>query len=499
MKPIFSLMRGILEQIGSAPKVGGLQISDSGVQYVLLSTEGKAFSLRFPPGVVREGRVTNPELFSSTLVELHRMTNPERETDAVPVVVSLPAAMVFTQTFNLPNVGRERLAESAQLNLQMLSPISPENAYMSWEEIAETEDKFEILGAFAEKSYVDEIRALLEATGFASVAFEFPSLALTRVITDSIGAMPGSAIGLEISSDGLDLSIMRHKSLHFDYFRSWQSIQGEGREIAKQLFENVVTQEVQRVTNFALSKFKEVVKDVYLVAPGFEEEMELLLGKKFGLRVIPVKLSDWDLESTWYSVLGSALRGRGHRGNDRAITLAPFTAADLFFKEQSLNFLRLWRNVVAVTLFVFLLFYGSAALSLAKKSTRLEGEAANFHMTAPQEEITTLTASAVEFNQLVSAISTAKGSAAPWDRFFSRLFSLAQATRVTVERLDAPSISSQFSIAIRSGDEAGILRFKAAMTGDSAFSEVDLNISNMTTLEDESVMVPVTARYLPSP
>lgn len=499
MKLFLNLIRGILEQIGSAPKVGGLQISDSGVQYVLLSAEGKAFSLRFPPGVVREGRIMDIEAFTSTLKELHQMTEPERESNAVPVIVSLPAAMVFTQTFNLPNVGRDRLAESAQLNLQMLSPITPENAYMSWEEISETEDKFEVLGAFSEKSYVDQIRMALEGAGFTPVAFEFPSLGLTRVITESIGEMPGSAIGLEISSDGLDLFIMRHKSLHFDYFRSWSSIQGDGREIARQLFEDVVTQEVQRVTNFALSKFKEVVKDVYLIAPGFEEEMELLLGKKFGLRVISVKSHDWNLESPWYTVLGSALRGRGHRGKDHSITLAPFTAADLFFKEQTLNFIGLWRNVIAVTLFVFLLFYGSAALSLSKKSTRLENEAANFRVTAPQEEIMRLTASATEFNQLVAAISSAKSSVAPWDRFFSRLFSIAQATRVTVERLDASSLDNPFSIAVRAGDEAGILRFKAAMTGDTAFSEVSLDISKITTLEDKSLLVPVTARYVLTP
>lgn len=499
MKLILPFFRNILEQIGSAPKVGGLQISDSGAQYILLSTEGKAFSLRFSPGVVREGRIIDAEAFSTTLKELYRMTEPERESNGVPVVVSLPAAMVFTQTFNLPNVGRDRLSESAQLTLQMLSPISPENAYMSWEEIAETEDKFEILGAFSEKIYIDEIRSLLEGVGFTPVAFEFPSLGLTRVITESIGDMPGSAIGLEISSDGLDLFIMRHKSLHFDYFRSWQSIQGDSREIAKNLFEDVVAQEVQRVTNFALSKFKEVVKDVYLIAPGFEEEMETLLGKKFGLRVITVKLSDWDLSSPWYSVLGSALRGREHRRKDRAITLAPFTAADLFFKEQSLNFIVLWRNVIAVTLFVFLLFYGSAALSLSKKSVRLEGETANFHVTAPQTEITKLAAYATEFNQLVSAASSVKGSVVPWDRFFSRLFSIAQATRVTVERLDATSLEAPFSIAIRAGDEVSVLRFKAALTGDAAFSEVGLDISKITTLEDKSLLVPVTARYLLSP
>ena len=496
MNIFFSFIRTAIERLGSAPRIGGLQISDSGVQYVLLSAEGKAFSLRFAPGVVREGLIVDETAFVATLGELHTMIEPDRENQTIPIIVSLPAATVFTQTFNLPNVGRDRLEESANLNLQMLSPIPPEDAYMSWEEIEETEDRFEVLGAFTEKAFIDTTRTLFEKVGFAPVAFEFPSLGLTRVMTEAMGTMSHSAIGLEISSDGLDLFIMRHQSLHFDYFRSWHSIQGEGREIARSLFEDVVSQEVQRVTNFALSKFKEVVKDVYVIAPGFEEEMETLLSKKFGLRVTPVALPGWGLAPSWYATLGSALRGRMNRGKDKSISLAPFTAADLFQKERTLNFISLWRNLLAVTLFVFLLFYGSAALSLSRKSAKLQYELGEFRVAVQQQEMTALNTSIVEFNQLVQAVAVAKGTTPPWTTFFERLLAIAGAAHVAIDRLDVPSLAGTISLIARAQDEAGVLRFKGALTGDATIRDVELDISKITTLEDKSLSFPVSFQYV---
>ena len=103
------------------------------------------------------------------------------------VVVVLPAATVYTQSFDIPNVGEDKLIESADLNLQMISPMPKETAYMSFERLQETPDRYELLGAFAERALVDRYWDILSQAKFPPIVFEFPGLALTRLFR-SIGA-----------------------------------------------------------------------------------------------------------------------------------------------------------------------------------------------------------------------------------------------------------------------------------------------------------------------
>jgi len=121
---------------------------------------------------------------------------------------------------------------------------------MSWQLIDETRDKFELFGAFVEAQAVDKFRDLLWQAGFMPMIFEFPSLSLSWVINNAIGPRSESFLTLSISGDGLDIFLLKNGSIYFDYFRSWRSIQGNGKQISRADFNQVVIEEVGKSGQF---------------------------------------------------------------------------------------------------------------------------------------------------------------------------------------------------------------------------------------------------------
>ena len=324
----------LLERLSSPPKVGGLQISNSAIRFVLINKgKSQATALRLTPGTIKEGRVQDRNAFITALNNLHQIIIPDQLEKEIRVIVTLPAELVYTKSFSVPNIDKKILKESAQLNLKMISPIPVNNAYTSWQIISETNNSYELLGAFAEKAIVNEFLDILEEAKFFPMAFEFPALALTRVVNKTITLKSKPVLVFHLSSDGLNLSILKNGALYFDYFRSWQSIQGDQRQITKSAFEEVLINEVQKVINFNLSRFKENLGQVILSAPGFENEVKTLLENQFQLEIMPLQVRSFaSLDPQMLVALGSALRGLVERSKDILISLSPISSVEEFYR-----------------------------------------------------------------------------------------------------------------------------------------------------------------------
>ncbi len=484
----------LLAWLASKPEIGGLQVSDSALLYVALGKRPRALSLKIPPGVIREGKVLLPDELSRLLRQLHGMIEGGLGDRRVSVVVCLPAAVAYTQSFHVPNLGEGRLAESANLNLQMLSPIPTEAAYMSSQVIGVNQDRYELLGAFAERKVVDAYRGALEQARFAPVAFEFPSLAVARLAGETIQRTAAAALVFQVSSDGLNLSIVKNGSLYFDYFRSWASIQGEAREISRALFEEVVTQEVQKVINFTLGRFKETPERVYLIAPALGGEIEKFLESRFGLAIAPLTLTSWSLTSQWYVALGSAIRGSVDRSRDIAISLAPVGSAELFYQEQVIDFVVLWRNIIAGTLLLFLVLYAGAAYFLGSASRDLKEQGGVFPGVQAERELATLRAKAEEFNRLVATARDARTSTQSWYLFLARLKEVAATHGVTIDRLEVASLEGAVTLTgrVAKGNYDAIQSFTGVLTQEPSFSEVNLPIRQIANLDDGSLGFTIT-------
>lgn len=479
-------MGALLERLSSRPKIGGLQVSGSSVSYVLLEGEPRMASARLAPGVLDEGRIVDRAQLLSALLEVRGAVGASPRDHGARVVVSLSAEIVYTQSFDIPNVGEERRGESVNLNLQMISPIPKGEAYMASELLRETPDRYEFLGAFAAKKLVDDYRSVLEEAGFAPVAFEFPSLSLTRLIVRARPLLEHSTLVLQLSSDGLDFFIIKWNCLYFDYFRSWRSIQGDQREISRALFDRVVTEEVQKVVNFSLGRFKETPQELLLIAPGFEGELKTFLESKFPFKVTSFALAD-PYTPQWYGALGAAMRSAMERGEDRAITLAPLTPIELFYEEQLIDFVRLWRNIAVGVLALLLLFFGGAAYFLSAQARAVRAQLSGFNPHVETAEFNALAARAEEFNRLVAAVGAARSSAQPWHLLFKNLETLAASRGVVIDRLVVGGTGQSTTLVARAPSNERVLEFKDALASAPGFSETNLLVSQIATLEDNTV------------
>ncbi|KKU91730.1 MAG: hypothetical protein UY23_C0001G0336 [Candidatus Jorgensenbacteria bacterium GW2011_GWA1_48_11] len=497
---MFKKIISFFERLSSKPSIGGLQITDSALEYAILK-EGKAetFVLRLPPGVLRQGRLQNPEEFSKALLNLHEQIAPQKSNDVVKVIVVLPSEVVYTQSFSVPNINQEKLEESSRLNLEMISPISAAQAYMSSQVIGETQDRYELLGAFIERNLTDQYRALLNAARFDPIIFEFPALALSRVVREALGTVKESVLVLQISSNGLDIFIFRNDSLHFDYFRSWQSIQGEAREISKEVFEGVIIEETQKVINFSSSRFKETPKAALLIMPGLEKEIQDLLQGRFALQATPLVLQKYSLNPNWYTALGAALRGALSPDKDNFLALGTVSGVlSVFYEERILNFIRLWRNILTGVLGFFLVVFMISAGYLVSQTKGLQDQLANISVQSSAKDLGDLQNKAKDFNGLVAAITQARGTAPAWQDFFSQLNGLAKANQVILNQLNLSSLKEPITLTAQAPSHDAVLKFKNVLAAQSNFTNIDLPLSNIIAQPDNSIVFQITFSYAPT-
>ncbi|MFH1162152.1 MAG: hypothetical protein V1696_02660 [Candidatus Jorgensenbacteria bacterium] len=490
----------LFEWLSSKPKVGGLEISSLGVAFVHFNGGLNTYSLRLPPGTVREGKVEDPEKLLEVLTELHKAADVGGRGGLIRTVTVLPAAAVYTQNFEIPNVGEEKLGESANLNLQMISPLPKEAAYMSFERLSETPDRYELLGAFAERSLVDQYQDILARSMFSPIALEFPGLSLARLFRSVGGIQPRASLLFHVSSDGLNLLIIRSGRLYFNYFRSWKSIQGDAREISRERFEEVVAQEVQKVVNFTLGSFKETPVQLILIAPGLESDLQTFLESHFSIPVAPLEVPGWAVGPQWFVALGAAFRGAMERGKDRELSVSSAGASELFYEEQLTDFVRLWRAVVAGVMGVLLIFFGGAAYFLSGQARTALEQLEQFRTKSDTSEFKELQTKAEEFNALVKSVAGVRASVRPWSAFFAKLTKLADDNKAKIDKVEVSAGPDRpITLVARAPSYDAVIAFKNALGSDPGLQNVNLLVPQISVLEDGSVGFTVTfvAKFSP--
>ena len=74
--------------------------------------------------------------------------------------------------------------------------------------------------------------------------------------------------------------------------------------------------------NFTVSKFKESPGRLFMVAPGFEKDVQDLIKAHFGISVAVLKITTWNVSSQWYAAIGAALRTSEIGADEFLINLA---------------------------------------------------------------------------------------------------------------------------------------------------------------------------------
>ncbi len=501
MLKFFKKIIFLLEKLSSKPRIDGLQVSDGSLEYVFLE-EGvpHVAAVRVPPGVLENGIVKDSERFKEVLGRLHAMVMPQDPDRSAKVTLVLPEGLVYTQSFQIPNVGNEKIDEAILLNLQMISPMPIEEANMSAQIISETQDAYELLGAFAKRNEVNELHRLLTEAHFTALTFEFPALALARLIGRVVTRNAKSVLLLQISSDGLGVFILREKTLHFSYFRSWRSIQGEGASIPREVFDAAVIEETRKVQNFAVSKFGEDVSELWFIAPGFEKEIKALLEKNFTCGVIPFVLGAYPQATPlFYPALGAALRSTEGTPKTKfaLINLGGEDLSKSLQEEQALNFIVLWRNIVVGSLGIVLIAFGISATFLVNQLKLVTQRADAFTpSTAGNTDYTALSGKVEEFNALVSQVEGVKKGETPWSALLSGLFMLMSQNHVIMQSIDIQSPYNPVRLTASTPDYQTVLAFKNALVGNKGFAGVDLPLTQITTQSDGSVSFNITFQFV---
>ncbi len=501
MTTFLKQLQSFFEALSSKPQVGGLRITDTTVQYLVLARGGKlirqASALPLPKGVVNGGKVSDRGELVRVLKQLHASASPIDKRQTVQVVVSLPPSITYAQSFMVPNVGPERLPTTASLNLQMISPIPADEAYMSWQLLKETKDAYELLGIFAERKVIDAYRTALTDAGFSAIAFEPHSLSLSWTVTDTLGARDDSILVLNVINDGLHMFVIKNGGVYFDYFHSWRSIQGSGTRITQDAFYTLLTEEVRKVVHFVSGRFQEKLGQVLLNTPGLEERIAHLLSEQFSVSVSPLASRFSRVYPSWLTVLGAAIRGNWDRSKDVFASLGTERLQVAFHHEQTLEFFRLWRSIAAVAVGIFLLLFGGGLVLLGAEPGSVEQRLGKFDTSAQAQELSTLETRANQFNGLVASVADIKGDEVPFVRIIEALEAVGRPYGVVLDEITMGGGTATAQAVMEAPSYEIVTLFKKALAGRDDFSAVDVPLATIAPTAEQFVRFTIQFTYRP--
>ncbi|MCL4406261.1 MAG: hypothetical protein M1586_00125 [Patescibacteria group bacterium] len=479
--------------------VGGLSINDSSLKYVRIDENNRLIkaSLRLPPGLIEGGRVKNRALTKQALETLKSYVVSPKGDRQANVIVSLQDNLVYSRIFTVPSLEEKALQEAALLNLQMISPIDLKQAYYSYQPVgivANGGRQLELLGAFIPSSTADEWLSLLKEAGFSPIAIEFQSLSLTRAMDYLKIVDPKSTyVVLNVAVDGLNFAIIKNNNLYFDYFYPWKSVGPGGRQIAFADLEQVLFTEIERVLNFASSRFNTSIEKIFV----FSEDLAAKISASIKSRFPQINTQEFSLTATaglpadWSAVLGAAIRGAMPRSKDQFISLNAISVKEEYFQEQSLNLVDAWRSAFLVTLAFLAVLYSGSDLFLRRIKDNLIASQAISLPASENQEYSALRAQVDSFNSLVRLVADAKRQETVISPFLKKIKELA-GTDATILRIATQPIDGSITLNASSPSLDLSKRFVDRLKATPQLQKVEQPLANLVVDPDGSVTFIVT-------
>ncbi|MBI5147621.1 MAG: pilus assembly protein PilM, partial [Parcubacteria group bacterium] len=442
-------------------------------------------SLRLPPGIVVDGTIKDKNNFTAALRRIHDevASNSKRK---IFVVVSLQGEGIYTQRFGLPNLPEENIEEAVNLNLQMISPIEFDKAYCGWQIIGEGAInglQTDFLGAFIEKTTIDDLTECLKTAGFSPVAIEPTSLSLVRFIgkSDADVGFGEPQLIIVVSSEGIGFVVSRGGNLTFSSFRSWKAIGGDAKRVTMAILREEVVREIGKITNFYFTQWSgEQLNNLMIISEGLESELSKIVSEKFSFKIRKLAPRRFgDLPSRWFAAAGAVLRGEVPRLEDAALSLTSVGVKEEFRRDRVIHFIGFSRNLVWAFLGFVLVLFLAADIFMIKSASDASDRAAGAFLNIPAaEEISRLQREARTFNNLVSLIAKAAAPRAKWSFLFEKLDQLAGQV-VILDRVLVQSPTVPVAVSGRAAGEEAILSFKKKLSGQPQFTDVNLPLTNI--------------------
>lgn len=473
--------------INPQPEIAGLEISDAYLRYVLLKGKKASFiSFKLPPGIIESGKVKDKDKFLSITTDFFKKISPSNKKKYV--VANITDANVYTEMFSLPKAAENNIEESINLNLRMISPINFDNAYIDWQIIGEKISngmvQSEILGSFVPKQVIDDYENILSKAGFELVAIEFPGIALTRSVVDLHDGFDKSKnyILMRVGSDGLSFDFIKNGNLYFLHFISWASAYGDQRQVSFDLVKNLVIVETQKVLSFYETHSEGIVDGMFLVSPTLTEEISKIIADNFhNLSVrIPALKEFKNVEPVWFNAMGSALRGLKSRSEDAEISLLSAGTEKKFADYQVVAFMSIWRNIILSVLGAIIIFFGGLDFIIMRNTTALTEKLSSIAAVPGVLKISELQKQANDFNQKADLLYSAYSSKIIWSLFFRQIDQLTSQNGIAIKRILVQSVNSPVLLLGEASSEDKIIAFKTVLENQKNFSDVNLQLSNIS-------------------
>jgi hypothetical protein len=416
--PIFQKLLRLLKVRGIS---GGLSITDTAVSFVWGDGDKwRVVTGRLPAGVVVKGRVVDAAQLKETLTTLHAGVFSGKKKDApIQTIVSLGSAEAYLQSFNLPVLEGAKLDEAVALNLSMSSPMPEDKGYAGWQIVGKDKDsvRLEILSAFVEKDIIDSMAPILRDAGFIMEVVEPGVLSLARAVRMFASGFDSSVpVMLILLEDaGVRIVLLKDGAFSFQYLVLWTEIKVGGKEIAWETFQAALLENVKRVLGFAAAHGGAPAQ-AFLVGGNLQDSITELLANNLHLAVSPLIMYSGNasqvISAEWWNSLGAAVRTEGSLREDKEMSLLGVSARQEFVRQQALRFMSFWRVAFPVWLVVLLVIAFGVTVVVGRTKTSVENQARIATTSDQGKEIQALQARAIEFNGLVSALTSAAGGTA---------------------------------------------------------------------------------------
>lgn len=494
-KQIFNL-KNLNRYLTGKEYVAGISLTDSSLNFLLLDQTNPSkilaqFQAEIEPGVIQNGELKKPEILK-TLLETCRHQPALKKIKNLFAILTLPTNLIYQKIFELPLLDPPALLSAINLNLQMLSPIKFDETYVDWEMIEslvrEDSLKTKIFSVFAKKDLINPYLEVFSQAKITLLAIEFHGLSLWRLFENKnfLDDLSKNYLIVFLSADGLEFLVAKKSNLQFCYVKNWQeAIQTSGLslpEVAqgvlnKENFLRIFTEEFRRVTTFYFNHFREPVHEVYLITPGYFEELKNLIESQFSLKVNN-PLLHLGFPPAFLISAGAALRGIISRVDDISVSLMPVGTEAEYRHRRSLIFLNFWTKVVASFLIgLFLGFLGVFLFSSTIIKT-LEGDLANLNIRLDRTKLAELESQAKVFNESVALALKTKEQTRDWSGFFELWQNLSEG--IGLRKLVISSLDSPVSFSGWANTQERMINFRDKLIEQNIyFSEIDIPLKSI--------------------
>ncbi len=461
-----------------SPVVGGLVIEDFALQYLELA--GKEFLnknalLRLPPGIVEQGRIKDRTNLIAALKELRKQIREDEE--VVNVVLSLPSTIVYVQAFDVPAFAKGDLKETTDLNLRMISPIDFDQAYSGWQRIEDginNDGRIKFLGAFLQKTIVDEFSDVLKQANFGIATVEFSSLSLIRCLRSSgILSLKDPQVVIHAVSGGINMILTESGSLYFNYFFPWST--ADGALTVEGVLKEMDLGLQQMINFYAGRNAVSRVKSVIIVTEQLGDRMSEEINKNhpdLSVKLVPALKAS--------VLLGAAKRGAIRKEDDAEIDLSGPSGFELFREHKILQFGITWKNILTAV-FGFILFLFIASLLFVNRLSAMVVSNTFANPADVAAALASLQSQAADFNNLVAANEEARNTSQKYSNVLSGIGASADQLSINIQRVSFNGIGQAGVISGTASSQASALSFKDDLAALPELESLDLPFSSITT------------------